>query len=51
MTKIDAFLNPILSYRMPLTEGPMKAPSAKVLVQRPEIRPKVSRLFGNPWAL
>lgn len=51
MTKMEAFLKPMLSYRMPLIEGPMKAPSAKELVQRPEIRPNVSRLLGNPLAL
>jgi len=36
---------------MPPMDGPMKAPRANVDVQRPEIRPYVSRLLGKPWAL
>lgn len=48
---IEALRKPILSYKIPLIEGPIKAPSAKVLVHRPEIRPKVSKLFGKPCAL
>uniref|UniRef100_A0A8D8UB90 Uncharacterized protein n=1 Tax=Cacopsylla melanoneura TaxID=428564 RepID=A0A8D8UB90_9HEMI len=44
-----AFLNPVNSYRTPATLGPTKAPNAKVDVQRPEMRPYVSRLLGNPY--
>lgn len=50
-TNIDEARKPILSKRIPLIEGPIKAPSAKVLVQRPETRPNVSKLFGKPCSL
>lgn len=50
-TNIDACLNPIVSYNIPLIDGPMNAPNANVLVQRPDIRPNVSRLFGKPCSL
>lgn len=50
-TNMDAFLKPMLSYKIPLTDGPMKAPKANVLVQRPDIKPKVSKLFGKPYEL
>lgn len=33
------FLNPILSKRAPLTDGPTKAPSANVLVHKPDTKP------------
>lgn len=48
---IVAFLNPILSSKIPATLGPMKAPRANVLVHSPLIRPYVSRLFENPYCL
>lgn len=48
---MDPQRNPTLSYKIPATEGPMKAPRAKVLVHMPDMRPKVSKLSANPFAL
>lgn len=48
---MEACLKPMLSYRIPATLGPMKAPRAKVLVHSPLISPYVSRLFGKPFDL
>lgn len=45
---IEELRKPILSYRMPLKDGPINAPRANVLVHKPEIRPNVSRLLGKP---
>lgn len=39
ITKIVDWRKPIESYSRPLTDGPMKAPSANVDVHRPEIKP------------
>lgn len=50
-TNMDEFRKPILSYKIPLIEGPIKAPNANELVQRPDIRPNVSKLFGKPCVL
>lgn len=50
-TNIEAFLKPILSYKIPLTDGPINAPRANVLVHKPDIRPNVSKLLGNPCEL
>ena len=50
-TTIVAFLNPIVSYKIPPSDGPMNAPSAKVDVHKPDMRPYVSKLFENPWDL
>jgi hypothetical protein len=47
MKRVEA-LKPILSKRNPDTVGPMKAPRAKVDVQRPETKPYVSIVLGKP---
>lgn len=46
-----ALRKPTESYNIPLIDGPINAPSAKVDVHRPETRPYVSILSGNPWRL
>lgn len=46
--KRTALRKPTESYRKPLTDGPMNAPSANVDVHRPEISPYVSILSGRP---
>lgn len=48
MTNIVDFLKPIESYRYPLADGPMNAPSANVDVHNPDISPYVSIVSGNP---
>jgi hypothetical protein len=39
---------PTASKRIPATVGPTNAPRAKTDVQRPEMRPYVSMVSGNP---
>lgn len=39
ITNTVAALNPTISYSIPAIEGPIKAPSAKVDVHSPDIRP------------
>ena len=43
--------NPKCSSRIPAADGPTKAPSAKVEVQRPETRPYVLMLLLKPLAM
>lgn len=43
--------NPIESYNAPLKDGPTNAPNANVEVHKPEMRPYVSILSGNPFLL
>lgn len=51
ITNIVAAPNPTISYNTPAMEGPTKAPSAKVDVHSPDMRPYVSRLLENPYWL
>ena len=43
--------NPKCSYRIPAIDGPTKAPSANVDVQRPETRPYVLMLLLKPLVM
>lgn len=49
--KITDLRNPYVSYKRPLTEGPKKAPNANVDVHKPDTKPYVSIVFGDPLHL
>lgn len=46
--KITDLRNPYESYKRPLTDGPKNAPNANVDVHKPDTKPYVSILFGDP---
>lgn len=51
ITNIQDVWNPIASYNNPLTDGPIKAPSANVDVHKPDIKPYVSIPSPKPCRL